>query len=548
MKWITDVLPDYADYLRDESRRLGQADRIAFPATEAELAAAIRDARARGLGVTLQGARTGIAAGAVPEGGALINLSRMNRITGLRLRDGAFFLRVQPGVVLSDLRTRLLKHDFDTARWDAESLSALAALALEHPQMVTADPTEASASLGGMVACNASGARSFRYGAVRRYVEALRVVLADGSALELRRGVQRASGRAFALALPGGGTLAGRLPDYAMPAVKNASGYFAADDMDLVDLFIGSEGTLGAVSEIELRLLPEPPVIWGLTVFLSSEQAVCQFVRLCRGETAEGVWERHTVARFARTVPRSHNDDQTRDAAFSLPAAIEYFDAGALELLRRQKAVNPAFAIIPDIPTGFAGAVYVELHEADEAAAGAALERLTAALAACGGSEETAWLADTPAELERLHRFRHAVPEAVNLLIGERKKSEPALTKLGTDMAVPDAALETVLALYRADLARLGLEAVVFGHIGNNHVHVNILPRTLAEYEAGKALYQEWARKVCALGGTISAEHGVGKLKKALLAVMLGESGIAAMRAVKRVFDPAGLFGPGNLF
>jgi D-lactate dehydrogenase (cytochrome) len=526
MNWQTDVSRDYSDYLRDESRRTGRAEAIAFPATEAELCEALREARARGLAVTIQGARTGIAAGAVPEGGAILNLSRLNRVTGLRERRGEFFLRVQPGAVLSELRAAVAKRQFETDGWDAESLAALAALRAAPPRMITADPTEASASLGGMVACNASGARSFKYGASRGYVAALRVALADGTLVELRRGVQRARGRDFELALPGGRVLKGRLPAYRMPAVKNASGYYAADDMDLVDLFIGSEGTLGVIAEIEWRLVPEPPVIWALTAFLPSLEAVCRFVRRARGE-----------AGVAGAPP-----------AAARPAAIEYFNGDALALLRRQKAENPAFAALPEIPEGFAGAVYVELHAQSEAAAGEALEGLAAAMAECGAAEETAWLADTDAERERLHRFRHAVPEAVNLLIGERKKAEPALTKLGTDMAVPDAELERVMAMYAADLGRLGLESVIFGHIGSNHVHVNILPRSLAEYEAGKRLYREWAGRVCALGGTISAEHGVGKLKTALLETMYGAAGIAQMRAVKQVLDPDGALGPGNLF
>ncbi len=521
MNWQPDVARDFSDYLRDESRRLGQAEFITFPASTEELAAALRDAHARHLAVTLQGARTGIAAGAVPDGGSILNLSRMTRVLGLRQRHGLFYALVQPGVLLSAFRTALAKREFDTAGWDADSRAALAALRAAPRQMLTADPTETSASLGGMTACNASGARSFKYGAVRHYVEALHVVLADGATVELRRGAQQARGRAFTLALPDGRSLASPLPAYTMPAVKNAAGYYAADHMDLVDLFIGSEGTLGAIAAIELRLTPEPALEWGMTAFLPSTAAVCQFVRRARGEYAAG----------------------------SGPlAAIEYFSGSALALLRHQKATNPAFAIIPDIPEGFAGAVYVEIHAETEAAAQTTLEKLVEFLNACGGNEDTAWLATTPQELERLHRFRHAVPEAVNLLIGERKKTEPGLTKLGTDMAVPDGALETVMALYETDLARLGLESVVFGHIGNNHVHVNILPRTLADYETGKKLYQHWAERVCGLGGTISAEHGVGKLKTALLAVMYGETGIAQMRAVKQVFDPDRTLGRGNLF
>ncbi|MEI6565024.1 MAG: FAD-linked oxidase C-terminal domain-containing protein, partial [bacterium] len=93
-----------------------------------------------------------------------------------------------------------------------------------------------------------------------------------------------------------------------------------------------------------------------------------------------------------------------------------------------------------------------------------------------------------------------------------------------------------------------GLEYVVFGHIGNNHLHVNILPRSLREYSLGKDLYLQWARTIIAWGGTVSAEHGVGKFKVALLREMYGAEGIRQMRAVKRSLDPAGILNPGNLF
>jgi D-lactate dehydrogenase (cytochrome) len=115
-------------------------------------------------------------------------------------------------------------------------------------------------------------------------------------------------------------------------------------------------------------------------------------------------------------------------------------------------------------------------------------------------------------------------------------------------MAVPDQALDCVLAMYREGLEAEGLESVMFGHIGNNHLHVNILPRTLQEYNEGKDLYLEWARQVVALGGTVSAEHGIGKFKVALLREMFGETGIHEMREVKRVFDPGGKLNRGNLF
>lgn len=165
-----------------------------------------------------------------------------------------------------------------------------------------------------------------------------------------------------------------------------------------------------------------------------------------------------------------------------------------------------------------------------------------------GGAADATWVATTESELERLKAFRHAVPESVNLLIDERRRTEPQLTKLGTDMAVPDEALDSVLALYHQGMGQAGLEYVMFGHIGNNHVHVNILPRSLRDYNVGKDLYMHWARRVVAMGGTISAEHGVGKFKVALLREMYGEAGIHQMRDVKRLFDPDGKLNRGNLF
>jgi D-lactate dehydrogenase (cytochrome) len=115
-------------------------------------------------------------------------------------------------------------------------------------------------------------------------------------------------------------------------------------------------------------------------------------------------------------------------------------------------------------------------------------------------------------------------------------------------MSVPDNELENVMRMYHEGLAQAGLEYVIFGHIGNNHVHVNILPRSMAEYAKGKALYLDWARQVVAMGGSVSAEHGIGKIKTEFLKLMVGDTGIAEMRKLKALFDSNGLLNPGNLF
>lgn len=508
---LGNVAAEYPDYLRDESRLVGGADSISFPGTAEEAASILRTMHSSGTPVTVQGARTGITGGAVPQSGHVLNVSQMRRMSALASDGERWAVTVEPGVLMAELNAALHSRLFATDGWSQDSRSALRRFATAAEQFLPPDPTEKTASFGGAIACNASGARTYAYGPMRRYVRALTVLLSDGTALEVVRGRERASGRTFVL---GGRRL--DLPTYAMPAVKNASGYYAADAMDLVDLFVGSEGTLGVIVSAELALEPLPSSIWGVTAFLPSEESAIAFVR--------GVRERPPEDR---------------------PVAIEYFGPTALVLLQRHQQ---DFAGFPGGADASCSAVYVEYHGGSEEEVAERIGEMTEVLARCGGSDARTWIASDAVELKRLQDFRHAVPEAVNRLIDERRRRDPAITKLSTDMAVPDAHLDAVMAMYRRGLERLGLDYAIFGHIGNNHVHVNILPREQSEYEAGKELYATWADEVIGMGGTISAEHGVGKLKRELLARMYGSRGIEEMRAVKRFFDPAGILGQRSLF
>ncbi len=522
---------DYQDFLHDESRKEGRADSISFPKNTQQVQDIVSEMYMNDMAITVQGARTGIAAGAVPEGGHILNLSRMDRILGLEkasMPDSPvkFLLHVQPGVTLQEIRESLENKDFDTEKWDDESKEALEELKQADAWLFPPDLTETTASIGGMVSTNASGARSFYYGPTRPHVYALSLVLADGSLVELERGKQKANGLTFRLELSNGRNIEGSLPNYQMPDVKSAAGYWVKPDMDLIDLIIGSEGTLGIVTEMKIGIQPAAPVRWGFTAFLPSEEEALKYVRAVRGEDVEGV-DTEMVAK---------------------PSAIEFFNDLALEMLRKQKADNPAFAYLPEMPPEYNTAVYVEYEGQDEDEVAEAIMAAAEMAEACGGDEDATWSATEPSEIERLRQFRHATPEAVNLTIDERRKTEPKLTKLGTDMAVPDDKLEEVMALYRKTLEESGLESVIFGHIGNNHVHVNIIPKNMEEYDKGKALYLDWAKKVVEMGGTVSAEHGIGKIKAAFLSQMYGKEGITQMKAVKNFFDPKGLLNRGTLF
>lgn len=520
---------DAVAYLSDESRMQGRAEKIFFPQSEGDVVAILHAARSEGKCVTVSGGRTGITGGAVPDGGWLMSMEKMNRVLGIRFDASGdrFLLRCQPGMTLEALNKMIAVKRFDSeADWSEESKTALDSFRKSGERRFAPDPTETSATIGGMIACNASGARTFHYGATRNHVEALRLILADGSALDIRRGESvAASDGSFNLVLPDGNERAGAIPSYSMPAVKNAAGYFSKPGMDLLDLFIGSEGSLGIVTEAELALVRPPEVILGVIGFFGSEEQALEFVRAARGEKAG--------AGFPPLAKK--------------PLAIEYFDFNALTLLRDQKRKVGPSAEIPALPETAHTAIYIELPTT-EADMEKQAEELLALLEACGSSADTAWTALTPDETERLKKFRHALPETINQRIGERAAANPGLTKLGTDFAVPDKYLDEVFKLYRHILDASGFEYVIFGHIGNNHVHVNILPKTMAEYKRGKEIYLELAKSVVGWGGTVSGEHGIGKLKRPLLELMFGKRGVDEMRRVKRVFDPEGIINPGNMF
>ena len=192
--------------------------------------------------------------------------------------------------------------------------------------------------------------------------------------------------------------------------------------------------------------------------------------------------------------------------------------------------------------------IYVELHTDDEDAGLAAVRELGRIMDAAGADCADTWCARSVPDRERLLELRHRVPESVNALIARRKTKIPAIAKVGSDMAVPDGRFRELMRIYRRDLEKNGFEFAIWGHIGNNHLHVNVLPRTEEDMRRGKAMFLDWAKTVTEMGGTVSAEHGAGKNKANLLPVLYGEKGVREMAALKRCFDPRCMLGAGNLF
>ncbi len=506
----------YGDYLSDESRYgPAEADRLVLVRDEAQVSGALVAAADAGVNVTVSAGRTGIVGGAVPSGGVLLSLSDMKRVLGVRrLPDGRFTVRVEPGLSVAELGERLLTKDLGTERSDddAGARAGLEAfLADDRTYFYPPDPTEDTAHLGATVATNASGARSYRYGATRRHVHGLRVALTTGDVVAVERGVCVADGSLFVLARTDGSEAEVRVPGYDMPDTKNAAGYYAAPGMDLIDLFIGSEGTLGVITEVELILAPAPEGILSALAFFGSDEDAVAFVRHARGDGPDG---------------------EAPDVV--TPLALEFFDSRSFEFLRRRKVEEGPSSEIPELPAAAVAGVLFEAEYTEDTLL-EIYEGWESVLSVHGASMENTWGGMEESELARLRALRHSIAEQVNGVIARANARYPEIHKIGTDAAVPSRALAEMLGFYRSELDGTDLMHVIFGHIGDSHLHLNIMPSTPAELRAGKELAMRFARRAVELGGSVSAEHGIGRIKHDFL-------------RVKRAFDPHCILNRGVVF
>ncbi|MFN0107068.1 MAG: FAD-binding oxidoreductase [Bryobacteraceae bacterium] len=431
----------------DASGYSGEAERLEKPSTPEEVSLILAEATRTGTPVTVAGAGTGVTGGAVPSGGIVLSLERFRR-----LEIGLGEARAGAGLLLHELQSAARKAG----------------------QFYAPDPTHNAAALGGTIANNASGSRSFRYGSTRRHLKSLLVAFADGSLRELAR----ASSIDFEV-----------MPVRRPATTKHQAGYQLAPGMDWVDLICGSEGTLAVVLEATFALLPAPGERLSGVVFFPSEALAMDAIDAWRG-----------VAELCM---------------------LEYVDAASLRLI--------------DGPAAGA-ALLIEQEHPDE-------DEWLTRLEEAGALAEESWFGTAEADRERFRKFRHALPEKVNDTVRRR-----GYMKMGTDYAVPIARHRDMLAHYREGLAAYPGDGVVYGHVGDGHLHVNMMPANDAEKEQAWGLMHTWAASAVALGGTVGAEHGLGKRKRHLLKLMYTAAEIEGMRAVKRRLDPGWLLGRGNLF
>jgi D-lactate dehydrogenase (cytochrome) len=514
---------DCRDYLEDAAHYPGgHAAGVVFPRTTDDVAEIL----ATSSSVLPIGAQSSLTGGATPMGELILATTRMARI----LDVAAGFITVQPGVTVAAMQERLAA----SGAWFPPA------------------PTFTGACAGGIVATNAAGAATFKYGSTRNWVEALTVVLADGTVLELRREKVRAQGGQDARRIEQfeidtrRGQVRVPVPGYSMPQVaKRSAGYHAAPGMDLIDLFIGSEGTLGVITQITFRTLSPPPNVALAFVPCSSEGQGLAIAKALR-DASKTTWS-------------------TRDPAGIDVSAIEHLDERSLEVVR-EDGVDARCNVA--VPRGTALALLVQLELSSEMSAEDVFDQIQESLTDtsadtplvrfCRLLEGAGLLSETELALPHDKRrasdllaLREAVPAGVNRRVGEAKRTvNPRIEKTAADMIVPFERFAEMMAVYRTGFESRGLDYAIWGHLSDGNVHPNVIPRSLDDVVSGKEAMMEFGREVVRLGGCPLAEHGVGRnpIKQALLQQLYGQRGIDQMRAVKRALDPGSKLAPGVIF
>jgi len=471
-----------ADLLQDESNLSGAwCEAAVWPENAKDAREFIKDCSSRGIPLTVSGGLTGITGGALPEGGSVISASALKDI---RLMDNGN-ITAGAGVTIEELNSFIKENTND----------------FFYPP----DTTEETASVGGTIATNASGADSFLYGATREWVEGLRIVLPGGKLLSIKRGEYKFDNCTCSHPLLG---------TIHLPALrreqppKNAAGYYIRPDMDLIDLFIGSEGTLGFIVEAELKLAPEPMYVIDLAVFPDNQ---------------ESFWELYGSLLQAPEPLRIR--------------ALEIMDDRCMGFLRSHPG---------ELPLPPKNALFCLLLRA-EADSDEHLEetlvKLDDILVSSNSSPETAWGGFEPSERKRIKDFRHALPEAVNHCIAESRRKYPSIHKFGSDGAVELPRFKEYFTRVTGILEERGLPFVIFGHAGQGHIHANAMPVDPRQMLQAEEAMREIAAAAVEMDGTVSAEHGLGKLKLDYLNLMYSEDEIRGMETIRRVIDPDFLFG-----
>lgn len=437
LDWETRVCYSY-----DATNRPFLPDAVAFPETASQISQILRLANEKLIPVIPRGAGSGFTGGAVPvRGGIVLSTERMNRIISISQED--LVAVVQPGVV--------------TAEFQREA----ARMGLFYPP----DPaSQEFSTLGGNAAECAGGMRALKYGVTRDYVLGLEVVLPTGQIL-------RTGGR----------------------TVKNVVGY------DLTRLIVGSEGTLGVITEMILKLIPLPEA-------------------------------RRTVLCFSPTVEAASLAVTRVLREGILPSAMELVDRACLDCVAKAKPV--------DFPESAGAMLLIEVDGSEQAVA-AQVQKVAGVCGRLGSLELK--VSRDEAEAEALWSLRRAISPALARIRPHR---------LNEDVVVPRSCLAQAMERFHQIGVKFKVPVTAFGHAGDGNIHVNVLydPSDTEETRRAEQAAEAVMRTTVELGGSLSGEHGIGLTKASFLPLELSCEALELMGRIKALLDPNGILNPGKIF
>ena len=434
---------DLVAYSYDGTFAEQKPDVVVRPDSTEQVSQVMQVAWREEIAVVPRGMASGLAAASIPlTGGMVLDTCRLNRI--IEIDEVNFIVTAEAGVITQHLADEVAKKG------------------LFYPP----DPSSIKQStLGGNVACNAGGPRCLKYGVTGDYVMGLTVVLADGRVL-------RTGGK----------------------AIKNVTGY------NLSQLFVGSEGTLGVITELILRLIPLPKV---------ARTAKASFPRL-------------------RDASVCVNNILT---AGIIPATIELMDETAIATIEEAMHLG--------LPLDVEAMLIIEADGREEGSVVQEIEAIADICRATGASEVE--VARTEEDRATLWTARRSISPSL---------ARRAPNKLGEDISVPRSAIPEAIAGIKEISRRHGIPIAIFGHAGDGNLHPNILfdKRDPEQVEKMEQAAADVFKLSLELGGTLSGEHGVGALKKPYLEDAVGPLAIEVMRSLRRTLDPKGILNPGKIF
>lgn len=506
---IKSIETRYKDYLGDESKMKGQGSSISFPKTKEEVVAIVHEMIGASIPITVQGGNTGICGGSVPLKGHVLNLSYMNKLLGLRKTSAGYSIKVQAGLRLFELEKQLYTKSFDRSDWDDESLTVVKTFNRDKAYFWPPAPTETTATIGGILATNAQGICGYLYGDTKQYVEEICLIDSYGEELIIPRNKYKVNNNQCIL------------PNKEIIFV-NTDILKLPKDVDLIDLYLGSEGMFGIIVSATLSLIERPEEVWGIGFFFEAQDNIFKFVEELR-----------------------RVDYKENTAAI---AAVEYMDKSTLDNIQELKKVATKLKELPDVNEKYIGMIYIELHGKHEYEIECIAEKLMELATKHGSDVESSWALTGEGEIEKIRVFRHAAPESINIALQKANQLDPRILKLSTDIIINERFFDEIVTMYQKDAMDKGIAFAIFGHVAGNHVHVNILPKDYEEYVIGKKLIEKWVINISKEGGIIFSEHGVGKIKKDLYQQITEGEVLRNMRNIKKTLDPNSSLNPNNMF